>query len=43
MVGLGADLCLAFPLPGSTGTPHCVGLARAAGIPVRVYPKETAA
>lgn len=34
MVDLGADLCLAFPLPGSRGTANCMKLARAAGIPV---------
>ena len=37
MVSLGADLCLAFPLPSSRGTKNCVRLAREAGIPVRVY------
>jgi hypothetical protein len=37
MVDLGADLCLAFPLPGSRGTKDCVQRARAAGIPVRIY------
>lgn len=36
MVDLGADLCLAFPLPSSRGTQNCMSLARAAGIPVRV-------
>jgi len=34
MVELGADLCVAFPLPGSKGTWHTVRLAHAAGIPV---------
>jgi hypothetical protein len=34
MVNDRADLCLAFPLPGSTGTWDCVRKARAAGIPV---------
>lgn len=33
MVDLGADLCLAFPLPGSKGTWDCARRARAAGIP----------
>ena len=36
MVALGADLCLAFPLPSSRGTKNCMRLAREAGIPVRV-------
>lgn len=34
MVALGADVCLAFPMPGSRGTWDCVQRARAAGIPV---------
>lgn len=34
MVGLGADLCLAFPLGVSEGTRGCMELAEAAGIPV---------
>lgn len=34
MVDLGADVCLAFPLPGSRGTKHCMGAATKAGIPV---------
>ena len=37
MVSLGADICLAFPLPSSRGTKNCMRLAREAGIPVRVY------
>lgn len=37
MVALGADLCLAFPLPSSRGTRNCMRLAREAGIPVRIY------
>ena len=40
MVSLGADLCLAFPLPSSRGTRNCMRLAREAGIPVRVYAPE---
>lgn len=36
MVDLGADICLAFPLPDSRGTVDCVKRARAAGIPVRL-------
>lgn len=34
MVDTGADVCLAFPLPGSRGTRNCMHLAREAGIPV---------
>jgi YspA, cpYpsA-related SLOG family len=37
MVDLGADICLAFPLPESRGTRHCMEAANRAGIPVRVY------
>lgn len=37
MVSLGADLCLAFPLPSSRGTRNCMRLAREAGIPVLTY------
>ncbi|WPH57818.1 putative chromosome segregation protein [Mycobacterium phage WXIN] len=37
MVDHGADVCLAFPLPGSTGTWDCVRRAEAAGIPVKVF------
>lgn len=40
MVALGADLCLAFPLPSSRGTKNCIRLAREAGIPVRIYHPE---
>lgn len=36
MVGLGAEVCIAFPLGQSAGTWDCVRKARAAGIPVRV-------
>lgn len=36
MVQAGADLCLAFPLPGSKGTLMCASMAARAGIPVRV-------
>lgn len=42
MVDLGADLCLAFPLPGSRGTWDCVRRAKAAGIPVHVHPEQEA-
>lgn len=34
MVDLGADICLAFIMPGSRGTWDCLGRAEAAGIPV---------
>ena len=35
MVSLGADLCIAFVVPGqSKGTQHTINLARKAGIPV---------
>jgi hypothetical protein len=35
MVSLGADLCIAFVVPGkSKGTQHTIDLARKAGIPV---------
>lgn len=37
MVALGADLCLAFPLPSSRGTRNCIRLAREAGIPTRIF------
>jgi hypothetical protein len=36
MVDLGADVCLAFPLPESRGTRDCMRRAKAAGIPVVV-------
>jgi hypothetical protein len=36
MVDLGADVCLAFPLPGSLGTWDMVHRARRAGIPVQI-------
>jgi len=40
MVALGADLCLAFPGPTSTGTWDCIRKAVAAGIPTQIYPLE---
>lgn len=40
MVNLGADLCLAFPLPTSRGTRNCVRLAKEAGIPVTTYAED---
>lgn len=36
MVSLGADVCFAFPLPGGSGTQHCISSARKAGIPTHV-------
>ena len=42
MVDLGADLCLAFMMPGSRGTADCVARARAAGIETRVFGEESA-
>ncbi|AXG81129.1 SLOG family protein [Streptomyces paludis] len=36
MIEAGADLVLAFPLPEGSGTQHTIGLAREAGIEVRV-------
>jgi hypothetical protein len=38
MVDLGADVCLAFPMKGSRGTMHCMKAAKAAGIPLKIYP-----
>lgn len=40
MIAAGADLVLAFPLPGGKGTQHTIRLAREAGIPVRVWGEE---
>lgn len=37
MVDLGADICIAFPLPTSRGTKHCMEAGRRAGILVRVF------
>ena len=37
MVKLGADVCLAFPGPGSRGTVDCMKKAERAGIEVRSY------
>ena len=37
MVDLGADVCLAFPLPGSRGTRDCMKRAEKARIPVYAY------
>lgn len=37
MVDLGADVCLAFPLPQSRGTYDCMRRAEEAGIPVKVF------
>ena len=38
MIALGADLVLAFPLPGSVGTWDCIRRASAAGIRVVIVP-----
>lgn len=38
MVHAGADICVAFPGPGSIGTWDCLKKAAAAGIAGRVYP-----
>lgn len=38
MVALGADLCVAFPGPGSRGTWDCVRKAADAGIRVEIFP-----
>lgn len=40
MIKAGADLVLAFPLPGGRGTQHTIRLAREAGIPVKVWGQE---
>ena len=37
MVDLGADMCLAFLMPGSKGTADCIKRAEKAGIPVTVF------
>lgn len=37
MIKAGADVVLAFPLPGGRGTQHAIKLAREAGIPVKVW------
>lgn len=41
MVGLGADVCLAFALSWDSGTGHCARAARRAGIPVIDYGVDT--
>lgn len=38
MADLGADVCLAFPLPGSKGTFDCAARAERAGIPIHWFP-----
>lgn len=38
MVSLGADICLAFPMPGSKGTWDLIRKAADEGIPVRIFP-----
>jgi hypothetical protein len=41
MVGIGAAICLAFPIGESRGTRGCIRLAEKAGIPVRIYEGPT--
>lgn len=43
MVDLGADVCVAFPLPGSRGTRNCMTAAERAGIPVIPHEPATPA
>jgi hypothetical protein len=38
MVNTGADVCVAAPGPGSTGTTDCIRRAKRAGIPVQPHP-----
>lgn len=40
MVDLGADICLAFPLPDSRGTVDCMRKANEAGIPIIIFNPE---
>jgi len=42
MVQAGADICFAFPAPGSRGTIDCLLKAIRAGIPTFVYPLDEA-
>lgn len=42
MVGLGADLCIAFATRWASGTGHCARAARRAGIPTIDYGVSTA-
>lgn len=37
MVDAGAEICVAFLVPGSRGTADCLTRARTAGIPTRIY------
>ena len=37
MVALGADVCLAFIINGSSGTSHAINAATKAGIDVRIF------
>ena len=41
MVGLGADLIIAYPLPGGRGTQDCIERGVRAGIPTIVYDAST--
>lgn len=40
MIKAGADLVLAFPMPGGRGTQHTMQLAERAGIPVKVVGQD---
>ena len=40
MIKAGADIVLAFPLPGGRGTQHTIRLAGEAGIPVKIWGEE---
>jgi hypothetical protein len=40
MVDLGANICLAFPMPGGRGTQDCIRRARKAGIKVIEFSHE---
>lgn len=42
MIALGAEMCLAFPLPESIGTRHCMRHAQLNGIPVYEFAPRVA-